>query len=329
MKRIFSLFLTGALLIATTGCHKPEQTYSATQLLLDTAVQITLQSGGSEAILNECFARCRKYEALFSTTLEGSDIARINAAGGQPVTVDDETAALLRLACEYSAQSNGVFDLTVYPAKRLWDFKAETPHLPDAAALAAAVKNIDYTHISVNGNTVTASGGAQVDLGGIAKGYIADRLREYLEEQKVGCAIINLGGNVCCVGEKAEGFRIGVKRPYTADDVLEIIRIDSGAVVTSGCYERYFTLDGKEYHHILDTSTGYPVENDLAGVTILCENAAMADYLSTTVYALGYEQGLAFLKDKPAEAVFVFRDDSVRLSDGLTYAQDGTIIYRS
>lgn len=327
MKKMLSILLTGLLLITMAGCAGSEQTYSATQVLLDTAVQITLQSGGSEAILNECFSRCRKYEALFSATKDGSDIACINAANGQPVSVDNETAALLRKALEYSEQSDGVFDLTIYPVKQLWDFKAETPHLPDAAELATAVEKVDYAHIQVDGNTVTASSGAQIDLGGIAKGYIADKLREYLEEQKVGCAIINLGGNVCCVGTKAEGFRIGVKKPYSANDVLKIICIDSGAVVTSGCYERYFTLNGKEYHHILNTSTGYPVENDLAGVTILCENATMADYLSTAVYAMGYEEGSAFLKDKPAEAVFVFRDNSVQLSDGLTYAKDGSIIY--
>lgn len=328
MKTLISLLLAGSLLITMCGCRKTEQTYTATQLLLDTAVTITLHSGGSQDILDTCFALCREYEALFSITRAESDVARINAAGGDPVVVADDTAALLRLACQYSRESGGVFDLTVYPAKQLWDFKADTPRLPDADALAAAVHKIDYRHILIDGNTVTVSGGAQIDLGGIAKGYIADRLRNYLEQQAVGCAVINLGGNVCCVGQKAEDFRIGVKQPYTANDILRVVHISSGAVVTSGCYERYFTLGGKEYHHILDTRTGYPVENDLAGVTIISQNAALADYLSTALYAMGYEKGLAFLANQPAEAVFVFRDNSVRLSDGLTYTDADTIVLK-
>lgn len=329
MKRIVTVLLLGSLLLSLCGCRKTKQEYSATQLLLDTAVQITLQSGGSEEILQECFALCKKYEQLFSTTLPDSDIARINAAGGAPVRVANETAELLRLACAYSRESEGVFDLTVYPVKQLWDFKAQQPRLPNAEKLSAAAATIDYTHVALEGNTVTVTGGSQIDLGGIAKGYIADRLCEYLKQKKVDCAVINLGGNVCCVGTKEGGFRIGIKQPYSANQTLKILQIDGGSVVTSGCYERYFTIDNKEYHHILDTKTGYPVENNLASVTILSDDSALADFLSTAVYAMGYEKGLEFLKAYPAEAVFVFRDNSTRLSDGLQYAEENTILMQS
>lgn len=329
MKRKLILSLAVILSLIFGGCKTAEKEYSATQILLNTAVTITLQSGGNHAVLQDCFALCRKYEQLFSTTIPGSDIERINTSNGTPVEVSAETAELLRLACAYSKASNGIFDLTVYPAKSLWDFGAEQPRLPDTEQLTAAVKTIDYTHVLLEKNTVTVTGGSQIDLGGIAKGFIADRLRDYLTEKKVTCAIINLGGNVSCVGTKPGGFRIGVKEPYTANGVLKTIQIGSGSVVTSGCYERYFTLNGKEYHHILNTKTGYPVENDLAGVTIVCADSVLADFLSTAVYAMGYENGKNFLKDQPAEAVFVFRDHSVRLSDGLMYTDKDHITINS
>lgn len=324
MKRALA-FLIAFLLLLFCGCRKTQKQYNATQILLDTAVQITLFEGGNDKILEECFSLCRKYEQLFSTTIPSSDIARINAASGAEVAVDTETAELLRIACDYSKESGGIFDVTVYAAKQLWDFKSETPKLPEKASLEAAVATIDYNNILIKGNTVTVSGGAQIDLGGIAKGYIADRLREQLESKNV-TAVINLGGNVCCVGEKNGGFTVGVKKPYTANDILKTIQIDSGSVVTSGCYERYFTLDGKQYHHILNTETGYPVENDLAGVTVICENSAQADYLSTALYAMGYQAANEFLQSQPADAVFVFKNGEIKLSDGLKYKDKETII---
>ncbi len=325
MKRIVA-FLLVFLLLPIYGCKSTEKEFSATRILLDTAVQITIYSGGSNDILEECFNLCQEYEQLFSTTILDSDISRINSSDGKPLEVNPQTAELLRLSYDYSKLSDGVFDITVLPLKELWDFKAQDPKLPDNKQISNALASIGYNNVSVTENTVTLKNNAKVDLGGIAKGYIADRLCEYLKSQNVTCALVNLGGNVACVGEKSGGFKIGVKKPYSLNEVLKTIQIDNGSVVTSGCYERYFTLDDKQYHHILDTKTGYPVDNDLAGVTVISENSALADFLSTTLYALGYEKALQFLQDQPAEAVFVFKDNSVRLSDGLEYEDKDTII---
>lgn len=324
MKRIFALVIITAILLCGCSFGDTEPT-SGTQLLFDTVVKIDLYDGGSNEILNGCFELCKKYESLFSTTVQTSDISRINAANGSPVTVSDETAELLKLALDYSAMSNGVFDISVYPLKVLWDFKADSPRVPDPDKIELALLSVDYRNVTVNGNTVTAKSGTMLDLGGIAKGYIADRIKEYLVSRNVGRAIINLGGNVLTVGEKKGGWKIGIKKPYTAAEILKTVSFSGGSVVTSGCYERYFEASGKRYHHILDTSTGYPVENGLTAVTIICESSALADFLSTAVYAMGYEDGLEFLKKTDAQAVFVFNDGSVKLSSGLNY-KNGYIV---
>src|SRR5699024_7366990 len=188
---------------------------------------------------------CAQYEQLLSPTIETSEVSKINQAQGAPVTVSDETAQLIRLGIEYGEISQGKFDITIASATNLWDFRDnKEKEIPYAEARSEAVSQINYHSDKVDGNTVTLTDPeAKIDLGGIAKGYIADKLKEYLKNQGVEHALINLGGNMLALGGRPDGsdFRIGIQEPFAADGtVLTNISISDKSVVSSGNYERYF-----------------------------------------------------------------------------------------
>lgn len=295
-----------------TGCGKSEP-ISGTDFFFDTIITITVYDSSDERILDSCMEMCRKYEALLSRTVETSDVSRINQAMGKPVTVSPETITLLQEGIRYGELSGGLFDITIAPASSLWDFTAESPALPDPSALSEAVSHVDYRKISISGNTVTmADADAQIDLGGIAKGYIADRLKEYLVSQSVNHAVINLGGNVLTVGGRPDGtpFRVGIQRPFDErNSILTTVDVTGRSVVSSGSYERYFIWNDTLCHHILDPSTGYPIDSGLAGVTILSDYSVDGDALSTTCFALGKEKGMELIQTLDGvDALFIDTD---------------------
>ena len=229
-----------------------------------------------------------------------------------PVTVSKETAQLIETALDYSARSDGAFDITIAPLLDLWNFKPEQHEgtVPDADQIQEALSHVDYKKVQLDGATVTLlDPQASIDLGGIAKGYIADRLRDYLISEGYDSALINLGGNILTVGAKPDGsaFRVGIRKPFSeSGEQLETVACKDRSVVTSGTYERYFEQDGKRYHHILSPSDGYPVENGLASVTILSPSSTDADALSTACFVLGPEKGLELIESLDGiEALFV------------------------
>jgi thiamine biosynthesis lipoprotein len=307
MKRIV-LFVTVLLLLPLFGC-RTETPHSATGFACDTVVTVTAYA--PQETVDATLSICADYEKALSKTVVGSDVWRLNHANGEPVAVDPETAELLTLAVEIGTLSNGAFDVTIAPASALWDFTADEPVLPDPDALSAACSRIDWRNIVIDGNTVTLLNGAEIDLGGIAKGYIADRVAAYLKSQGVESACINMGGNVVTIGTKPNGdpWTIGVRDPNGApDESEEVLSVTDGAVVTSGTYERGFTRDGVRYHHILDPKTGMPVQNGLASVTIIGTRSDLCDALSTACFVLGEEASKPLLDRYGVSAVFLYAD---------------------
>lgn len=307
-------------LIFATGCtmRPNSQMNSALGFHLDTV--ITINGYCQEELLKEAVELAGEYESILSKTVEQSDVWNINHAGGGPVEVSLHTAQIIDLALEVSEKSGGSFDITVAPAAELWDFKAEPPSLPDDAALAQAVKLVDYTQLRLDGSTVALPKEMAIDLGGIAKGYIADRVKEHLEENGVKSALLNFGGNTVALGSKPNGesWRIGIQDPHSENgEYIVVVSVVDKAVVTSGNYQRCFDLGGTRYHHILDTQTGYPVDNGIASVTVVAEDSAAADALSTACFALGSERGTKLVLQYGAEAVFVHEDGTIVYTDGL------------
>ena len=286
---------------------------------LDTIITLTAYVDDPQ-ILKDAMTECGKYEQLLSRTVEGSDAWRINHANGEPVEVSEDMAVILRFAKAISEKSGGAFDVTIGPASTLWDFKAEMPALPDAEALADAAKRIDYSKLELDGTTVTLPAGMMIDLGAIAKGYIADQIKSYLKERGVEHAILSFGGNVIAIGAKPDGspWKVGIQDidGETQTAMLVSKNIDMSAV-TSGIYERGFEMDGVIYHHLLSPFTGWPVQNELASVTIFSDSSMMGDALSTTAFVMGTEAGMELIESlEGVEAVFIDRERNVTYSSG-------------
>ena len=290
-------------------------------------------------LITDAFLECDRYEKLLSKTIETSEISLINDAAGQTVEVSTETSEVIEKGLWYGKISEGFFDITIGKASALWDFHeaedvagdeaAAESRLPEEAELAEAVKHVDYTKVKVNGLSVSlADPEMEIDLGGIAKGYIADRVTEFLEEKGVVSAVVDLGGNIVAIGGKTSAllpedasadsaadsmtdFIIGIKDPQSEmGQLLAVFPARDKTVVTSGTYERYLMEDGVKYHHILDPATGWPIDNDVLSVTIIAPkgSAVDADGLSTTCLALGVEKGMELIESlhhSGVSAVFV------------------------
>lgn len=288
----------------------------------DTVVTVTAYTE-HDTVMDELEEECLRYEKLLSKTVEGSDVWNINHANGERVPVSEETRALILKALEFSRLSDGRFDISIEPCVALWDFsETSKQELPDADALAAAAEKVDWTKIDVNEDGVQIPAGMSIDLGAIAKGYISDRIADFLVEHGVESALLNVGGNVRTVGNKPDGsnWRIGIQDPAGVRDqsIVGAVSLTKNAVVTSGIYERGFTVDDVVYHHILDPETGWSVQNELAGISIVTNEACTADALSTTVFAMGLEEGTEFIESLDGvDAIFVTREGEISWTSGL------------
>lgn len=311
------LFLLLCLFLSSCSPNKSPITKSSFKL--NTVVTITIYDSEDTSLLDGALKLCDYYENLFSRTRETSEIYQVNQ--GFLHEVSDETAELLKIALSYSEASQGRFDPTIGAVSSLWDFHAAEPALPDADQLSAALPLVDYRNVTLSGNQITlAQDGMVLDLGAAAKGYIADRIKEYLVEQGVTSAVIDLGGNILCIGSRPNGepFKIGVRQPFAGvlSAATDAVEIRDRSVVTSGIYERCFELDGTLYHHLLDPDTGYPCSNELASVTIISDHSVDGDILSTTCYLLGLEQGLEFINQREdIQAIFITLDKEIYYSD--------------
>lgn len=333
-KYISILLCLSLLTLFLSGCSAPFQknnlSVKSTFVAFDTIVVITLYGTDDSDILQDVQNICTDYENLFSRTVPDSDVYRINHANGETVTVSPETISLIKESLAYSALTDGAVDITIAPVKDLWDFSsldktAAKEALPDEAALNEALSHVDYHCIQYDETACTVTltdPDAQIDLGFIAKGYIADALKEYLLSNGITSAIINLGGNVLTIGTKPDGtpFQVGIEKPFETTSIMETLSINDRSVVTSGIYERYFQIGDTVYHHILNPQTGYPVSNNLLSVTIISDSSMEGDALSTSCLLLGLTEAQTLIESLDGiDAVFITDDyeiyDTRSLSD--------------
>ena len=333
MKRFKCAFMTALavfMIITQQGCAgKTAEPVTKQSFYFDTVCSIAVydmeemdDERASDAI-DDAFALCSRYESLLSRTREGTDIYRINHAEGKPVECAPETAELIRKGLYFSEMSEGTFDITVGKLTDLWDFHAEEPVVPSEEDLQTAASTVDWRGVLVEGNTVTLSDPeTHIDLGGIAKGYIADKVSEDLRKNGVTSAIISLGGNIVCIGkkgsgEKAKPFRIGIEKPYSEQSqILGTVEAADQTVVTSGVYQRYFEAGGIRYHHILDATTGYPAQSDIAGVTLKAADGRSADCdaLATIFLIMGEEKALRAVNEMEGVEAFIITTDGRQIS---------------
>lgn len=276
--------------------------------------------------------RCRFFENRFSRTLSRSDISRLNNADGAWVEICKETYELLQHSLHYCEESGGVFDITMGSVVRLWDFHRGV--IPGEKDIAEALTHVDWRTIKLGTreelnprndiccrprfSARIADPRASVDVGGTAKGYIADDLGKLLQDNGLSSYVINLGGNVLAHGSKPQDgpWRVGIQDPRASREsgsILGAVPLENASAVTSGTYERYFMHNERAYHHILDPKTGYPVQTDLAGATVVARTSLDAEGYSTTLLALGKDAAVEFVRTHEAILAAYLVDDEGRM----------------
>ena len=311
--------------VLVCGCTGKPHPIRQTELALGTVCSVSLFDSSKQALLPASFSLISQLENKISKNIPGSEISNLNRnAGVSPVILSEPVFNLLTMAQKYSILSEGMFDVTIDPVVELWGIGTDHAAVPSLDSLKHAVSLVDYRNLVLDPEKSSAFLPAKelaVDLGGIAKGYIADQVKDFLVSSGASGGIIDLGGNILAFGKKPDGtdFRIGIQDPFGGrGSSIGVVTMAEGSVVTSGIYERFFEKDGKRYHHIFDVRTGFPVENNLCGVSIVTRESAAGDALSTAIFALGLEKGMALVeKTDGVEAVCITKNKEVYISSGL------------
>ncbi|WXR62590.1 FAD:protein FMN transferase [Peptostreptococcaceae bacterium AGR-M142] len=292
---------------------------------LDTFIDISLYDTKDEKLLDGCFEILKDIENKMSRHDKDSEISKINNKAGKNYTkVSDDVYYVIKKSLEFSNLSNGNFDITIGKLASLWNIGNKDARLPSKDEIEEALKYVDYKDIKIKENSNMVKLDEEnmiIDLGGIAKGYASDKIKNYLESKNIKRAIINLGGNICVIGEKSKElpWNIGIQNPFnTRGEYLGILKVKNKSVVTSGIYERYLEYKGKKYHHILSPFNGYPIQNELVSVSIISYDGIDCDALSTSLFALGKDNGLKLAnKLTNIEAIFVTKDKKIYLTNNL------------
>lgn len=325
LKRIICCFLLFILLTSFNSCtfSQKEQSASKQIFALDTVITLTVWGNDSQGAIDDVEKLIYEYENMFSTTVQTSDISKINTSTESEVQVSDKTAGLISRSLSISELTNGDFDITIYPLVKLWGFTTDEYRVPDSDEIKAALSFVDYKNISVSENIVKKKSNTQIDLGAIAKGYISSQIIDEIKKYDVCGAVVNLGGNVQCFGTKEYGdtsfggYSVGVEYPESGD-CYAILNIGDKAAITSGAYQRNFIQNGKTYHHIIDPKTGCPAQSDILSVTVVSEDAVLADALSTALFIMGVQEATDFLKEQKCADVIMLSDDTVYISKGIS-----------
>lgn len=249
-----------------------------------------------------------------SWRIDGSDINRINSSPGEFVSVSKDTAKWIAECIDICDKSSGAFDISIGNLTKLWNFDGESNTVPDEDEIQECVNNTDYTSVFFNDTAIKIDAGQALDLGAVGKGIACDCAYDILESRKVKSAVISVGGSILAYGKNT---KVGIANPDNDQEYIGILNVKDKFISTSGDYERFFEKDGKIYHHILNPETGYPAENDLRSVTVVTDSGLQSDALSTACFVLGYKSALGLLNQYDAQAVFIFKDNTVAVTDGI------------
>lgn len=332
-KIVIGSFLTLLLLLSSCSTNNSDKMQLFSIIALDTINQIQFYPSSKDHLDYQQLAeqteqQLQQIEQWFDAYDSDSSLGKINSATEQ-VTAP-EIIAVLDSALAVARLSGGAYDPTIRPLVKLWDIGGVSPRVPAAAAITAALRLVDYRQVKIdrdNNRVSFALDGMALDLGSIAKGYAGDLLASSLQQQGVKVALINLGGNVLLIGNKIDGspWRVRLRSGLASDDSddlgaysLELAISRPLAVATSGIYERFFRQDGRHYHHLLDSRTGYPVDNSLASVTVFADSSIAADAFSTALFVLGEQRGKELAEKLGLEVIFVGRDGQISYTAGIS-----------
>lgn len=331
MKKVISLVLTVLFFSqALSGCSTEEEPKidSYDYIAMDTvfSIQAGPLAADSEKSKDEIFKSCEEIseniEMSISKDLEGSDLYSLNTKIDALFDADPILTEVLTLALDISEKTGGAFDPTLGALTTLWNVKGGGP-VPAQTDIDASLKLCGTELIEIKDDAIHKNDAdMMIDLGGIGKGYAAQKLVEHLYSSGFSYGIISAGRTVGVFGEKPDGnkFKIGIADPFDPDGIVGYLYTDSGFVSVAGDYEQYFEENGIRYHHIIDPESGYPSDSGLTSVAVFSQNGATADALSTALMIMGYERGMEFYKSSELsfEAVFICDNGSVKTTDGLT-----------
>ena len=317
MKRLKIVFTTIILATLILGlffrAFDNDRKYETTEFLFDTYCTITAYSKNAEDATRAAFDEIARIHKLTDFFDENSDVSRINnSKANESVAVDPIVLEILETALEMCKDSEGAFDVTLAPVSMLWKFDEGKSVPPSDEQIKTALASVKNGGIVVDKESMTVtklSDETKLDLGGIAKGYAGDAAAKVLREMGVKAAIVDLGGNISCVGKNPNSkdgkWRIGLQKPFApTGEYSETVEINEASVVTSGTYQRYFEYSGERYHHIIDPVTGQPSKQDFNSVTVVGGSSMQADCLATAAYVLGREKGAALAEKYGAEIYF-------------------------
>ncbi len=296
MKRILSLAVAVLIIATLSSCDKKKRITKQT-FAFDTIISITTNKKDTDKV-EKAFTLCRNYEKIFSRTDKQSELFSINEKGLPPVT--DDIKEVLAFSLQMSEYTEGAFDITVAPLVDLWNVGERTSP-PDDSEISKALSHIGYSDIKLN---PFDTAGKKLDMGAVAKGYIADKLIEEFKKSSTENVIVDLGGNVALIGE----YTVGIRDPFNPQEIFATISLKDKSAVTSGSYQRYFEHDGKRYHHIIDPRTGYPSDSGIASVTVISPSSMNADALSTAIFIMG-KDSISLCRNFPDTDAFIIMED--------------------
>lgn len=324
---VLILFLLSACSNTNTKQTVLQKPYEDTEFLMGTYVTLRIYDEGKEEILEEGFNRVKELADKISGETKESEISLVNkAAGEKSVVLSEDVYDLVKYAADYTKVSKGEFDYAIGPITDLWRIGFDDARKPEQSEIDQALQLVDYKSVELNDeehSVFLEKKGMMLDLGAIAKGYMADEVYKLFKDEGVTTAIIDLGGNVFVMGgspsRDGEFWNVGIQDPLgNRGESIGSTKQTNRSIVTSGIYERYIEVDGKLYHHLMDPDIGYPFENGIAGISIISDKSVDGDALSTLVFGLGLEVGLEYVNQREdVEAVFVTKDQDVYVSEGL------------
>ena len=319
MRKIRSI-LGALLLVLACSCGNTGVKEASRELFaMDTLISVKAYGDNCEEAVNAAAEKISELDGLFSVTDEHSEIYRLNTLGSGEVSED--TANVISEALGICDSTDGALDITIYPVLLEWGFTADNTHVPEDAAVSAALEKTGYENVKLSGNRVDMPEGYMLDLGSCAKGYAGGEAAEAMKKRGITSALVNLGGNVQAIGAKPDSsdWSVGIADPFSPNELLGVLKIRDKAVITSGGYQRYFIgEDGKKYIHILDPKTGRPAESGIASVTVIGDNGTECDALSTALFVMGKEKAVSYRREHGGfEMVLVTNDGTICVTEGI------------
>lgn len=320
IKKIYVLLAILYICILFTGCKEDSEEdlkeTSREVFAMDTYMTLKAYGADGEEALDEAIEEIQRLDALWSVGNTESEIAKLNQKKTEKVS--KETIQLIQCAKKVSKETEGAFDITIYPFMELWGFPSQNYQVPSEAEIKEILDSnigMDKVMVDEKNQEITLKDEAQIDLGGIAKGYTSEQVARILKRHDIEHGVISLGGNVQAIGKKIDGSRwkVGIQPPKDDMEMIGTYESCNEAVITSGGYERYFEEDGKTYHHILDPDTGKPSNQDLISVTAISEDGMLADCLSTTLFVMGKEKAEEYWKSNREKFQMILIDEGEKI----------------